>query len=247
MEKFDLTTVYNEDRPMSWSGISSFEWRPSGWYAKYVVHGKCTRFDEAKGKVDFCFVVMAYDPECPVIKKTPELEFGSYIDKKIQDDPTFLPDLVRFPVLQHEMRAVWNGIPLLGFADTYRPPDKYRELGMKSKLDSPAIRDYKTGRKPWDQKRADETGQLTMYLFMLYLADRKIDIDSAELYIDWLPTHIQEGKIAFIEPVKIHTFKTKRSMVEVLKFGKRIEETWAAMEAYATQQQGSVVHSRGDW
>lgn len=242
MKQFDLTTVFNEDRPMSWSAISSFEWNPRQWHEKYVIHGKCKR--EKGTRAAYCVISqLENDQNCPVIKKTPELVFGSETDQRIQDDPEFLPQLIRFPVLQHEMKTVWNGIPLIGYADTYMPPESSKRI---------AVRDYKTGRKKWDKKRADETGQLTMYLFMIYLENRKLDVAAADLYIDWLPTHFEDGKIAFIEPdhtkLKPVTFKTKRSMVEVLNFGrKRIPETWAAMQEYASREQSSVVHRREDW
>lgn len=258
MKKFDLTTVYNKDRPLSWSGISAFEWRPSGWHQKYVVHGKCTRANPAKGTVDFCVVVMAFDPECPVIKKTPELEFGSMIDTRIQEDPSFLPNLVRYPILQHEMTGTFNKIPLLGFADTVvfemqTPMVINNALPKGKKVVSKGhavvyakLRDYKTGRKPWDQKRADQTGQLTMYLFMLYLRD-KIKPEDVECFIDWLPTHIEDGKVAFIKEGDIRTFKTKRTMRQVLAFGQRIKDVYAAMEEYASRQAEYQSNSLKDW
>lgn len=224
MKKFDLTTIYNINRPMSWSAISSFEWNPRQWYEKYVEKQEFT---------------------------SPAMEFGKMIDKKVQDDPTFLPELIRYPVQQHEMRTMWNGIPLLGFSDQYRPPfkDLFHGKIVITKNGTLAVRDLKTGKlsKPWTQKRADETGQLTMYLFMLYLMDKKIKVGDAELYIDWLPTHIKDGQIALVEPVKVHTFQTKRSMTEILKFGQRIKDTWVAMEEYAGLQVGSVVYDRKDW
>lgn len=247
--KFDLTTVYNAERPMSWSAISAFEWRPSGWHQKYVVHGKCTRANPEKGTADFCVVVMAYDPECPVIKKTIELEFGSMIDQRIQEDQSFLPNLVRYPILQHEMTGTFNKIPLLGFADTFKEPVIYKGIKSRKVIGThhpAAIRDYKTGRKPWDQKRADSTGQLTMYLFMLYLRD-KIKPEDVECYIDWLPTHIEDGKVAFIKEGDIRTFKTSRSMSDVLKFGQRIKDTWKAMEEYASRQAEYQSNSLKDW
>lgn len=224
MKKFDLTTIYNENRPLSWSGISSFEWNKGQWYRKYVLK------------------------ELPEI--TDELRFGSFIDKKIQDNPKFLPKLVRYPVLQHEMRGTYDGIPLLGFADTFRPLTlnsggvaftKKTARVVPPSILKPAIRDYKTGRKPWDQKRANETGQLTMYLLMLYLRD-KIKPEDVECYIDWLPTHIEEGKIAFIKEGDIRTFKTKRTMKQVLEFCQRIKTVWAEMEEYASRQADVVPH-----
>ena len=237
---------------MSWSAISSFEWQPSGWHQKYVVHGKCTRDNMEKGTESFCVVSGFPDPSCPVVKKTPELIFGSYVDKKIQEDRKFLPKLVRYPILQHEMTGTFDNIPLLGYADTFRAPTEVVMGKKKVKTDfkfdvlKPAIRDYKTGRKPWDQKRADETGQLAMYLFMLYLRD-KIQPEHVECYIDWLPTHIEDGKVAFIKKGDIRTFKTKRSMHQVLIFGQRIKDTWAAMEEYAGREAGMEVHDAADW
>lgn len=205
---FELTSIYNERRPLSWSALSLFEWNKKMWYDKYV------------------------SGEASIM--TPELEFGSYIDKKIQFDESFLPKLIRYPILQHKMRIDWDGIPLVGYADTYRPKDGRRHL---------ALRDYKTGKaaKPWTQQRADEHGQLTMYLFMIWLEDKSINIERSELYIDWLPTHIDQGKIALIEPVKIHSFKTHRSMRDLLAFGKRINNTWKEMQEYASAAEEGVV------
>ncbi len=208
MKTFDLTTVYNLDRPLSWSAISSFKWNKQQWYRKYVLK------------------------EIPEI--TPELEFGKAVDLKIQEDPTYLPAIVRYPVMQHEMRTVYDGIPLLGFSDTFRPADSKQELRGFA-VTPPAVRDYKTGKKPWTQARADETGQLTMYLGMLYLMDGMRPED-VECYIDWMPTHIVEGKIAFIKEGDVHTFKTKRSMKQVLEFFQLIKDTWAEMEEYATRE-----------
>lgn len=217
MKDFKLTSVYHKDRPLSWSAISSFEWNPRQWYTNYVLKEK--------------------------LPMTEELIFGSYVDKRIQSDPTFLPELVRYPVEQHKMSGTFDGIPLIGYADAYRPMESDPIKGVKNRfvVTPPAIRDYKTGRKPWNKKRADETGQLTMYLLMLWLKD-KIRPEDVECYIDWLPTHQQDGKIVFIEPVKIHTFKTKRTMQQVVAFGQRIKDRWAEMEAYALRQADVVPH-----
>lgn len=208
MKKFDLTIIFNEKRPLSWSAIASFEWNPKQWYEKYVLK------------------------EYPEI--TPELKFGSWVDKKIQDDPTFLPLLVRYPEEQLKMSGVFNGVPLIGYADAW-------DVG---KL---CLRDYKTGRKPWDKKRADETGQLTLYAFMLYL-EHKIKPEDLDLYIDWLPTHIKDGKICFIEEdhkiLKPKTFRTKRTMHQVLTFGQRIKDTWVKMEDYAGSHSNHIPSSK---
>lgn len=203
-----LTTIYNEKRPLSWSALSSFQWNKQQWYRKYVLG------------------------ELP--EETPELRFGKMVDEKIQEDHNFLPEVVRYPIMQHKMRCEFNGIPLIGYSDMYDPA-------------IPAIRDIKTGRKPWDKKRADETGQLTMYLFMLYLMDKKVKVDQAQLFIDWLPTHVKDGEIAFIEPVSVKTFATKRSMHDVLKFGQLIKDTWKEMQLYVDKAELYHSDNLTDW
>ena len=195
------------NRALSWSQIASFQWNKDQWYRKYVAG------------------------ELPEVTK--ELEFGSMVDKKIQDDSSFLPKLVRYPILQHEMKCQFNDIKLIGIADTYRPK-------------RPALRDYKTGRRPWDQKRADDTGQLTMYCLMLYWIDG-IRPEQVDLYIDWLPTHVQGGKIEFIKEGDIRTFRTKRTMSQILSFGNEIMDTYNEMHEYASHRPVLDTHSYDDF
>lgn len=212
---------------MSWSAISAFEWRPSDWHDKYVIHGKCKRGSDDGSVAALCVITGIFDDQtCPVIRTTPELRFGSWVDKKIQHDKSFLPELVRYPIEQHKMETTFAGIPLVGFSDQYLP--------LKKPVAKYFLRDSKTGRKPWDQKRADETGQLTMYAFLLWL-QHKYKPEQGEFFIDWMPTHFVDGEIAFIKEGEIITFATKRSMQQVLEFGQRIQATWAKMEDYATR------------
>lgn len=185
------------DRPLSHSQLSSFKWNKRQWYDHYVLG-------------------------IPTVV-TPELEFGSMVDKKIQDDPTYLPEIVRLPHLQYELKCEFNGMPLIGFPDA---------LCLKTFN----LRDYKTGRKAWDKKRADETAQLSMYLFMIHLI-HGINPQKFKCFIDWMPTHYKDGELCFIEPLKIKTFQTKRSMADILRFGNDLLETRKAMIKYYEEQQ----------
>ena len=185
-------------RPLSWSAMSSFTWHPvrgpEQWYRRYVLG----------------------------VEEEPseELKFGKMIDEKLQADPTFLPHIPRYPILQHEMKAMFGKIPLIGYADAFR-------------LKPPAVRDYKTGVKIWDQERADETGQLTFYTLLLWLT-KKIKPEDVQLFIDWMPTK-KDGDftISFIDEKDVKTFETKRSLMQVLEFGKLIRQTVMEMEQYA--------------
>jgi len=183
------------DRPISWSQLSSFKYSPSGWYRSYVLEQKST---------------------------SPEMIFGSMVDKQIQEDSNYLPEIKRLTHLQYELKAEFNGLQLLGYPDALD-------------LDNPEIRDYKTGRKPWNKKRADETGQLTMYLLMIYQT-LGIKPEEFKCYIDWIPTHIKDKEVCFVEPFSVKTFKTKRTLTDILKFGQFILESRAKMIEYYNKQ-----------
>jgi hypothetical protein len=75
-------------RPLSWSAISSFEWNREQWFAKYVTGEK------------------------PV--DTPELIFGKEVDERLQEDPTFLPEIVRYEELQFKMECKLGKYALIG-------------------------------------------------------------------------------------------------------------------------------------
>lgn len=222
--------TFDRDRALSWSAISAFQWNKQQWYDKYVLG--------------------------ILSEKTPELEFGSLIDQRVQDEPDFLPNLVRYPIMQHKMQAELNGIKLLGIADTYRAEIPYDyhafETGlysmeeMEAVVCKPALRDYKTGRKAWDQKRANETGQLTMYALLLWLTE-KIRPEEVDFYIDWMPTHYVDKEIQFIKEGDIRTFHTKRTMHDILEFGQKIQDTYREMIEYAEKRPLLDTHSYEDF
>ncbi len=182
-------------RPFHWSQMSSFEYDPEQWYQEYYLGIKS--------------------------KPNRELVFGKMIDDRIQDDPTFIPSLERYPIQQHSMSVMYNGIEVCGTADHF--DRKGRRL-----------KDDKTGKVAWTQQRANETGQLTMYLFLIFISE-KIRPEEMRCFIDWLPT-VDTGDftIQFRDnPVKPISFETKRTMKDLIEFGKRINRTIKEMEKYA--------------
>lgn len=154
-------------------------------------------------------------------QSSPQLTFGDKVDKRLQSDPTFLPMVERYPIPQHKMRAKFGDLWLIGFADGWDPAGK-------------RLKDDKTGVNPWDQLRADSTGQLTMYALLLHLAE-KIKPEDISMFISWLPT-VQKGDwtIGFRDnPVVPVVIETRRTMRQCLEFGARIKRVRKEMLAYA--------------
>ena len=187
-------TVPWKERPFHWSQISSWEYDPEQWYKQYWLG-----IPQEMNK---------------------ELTFGKMVDDRIQEDPSFIPLLERYPIQQHSMSVMYNGIKLNGTADHF--DRKGRRL-----------KDDKTGKKEWTQKRADETGQLTMYLLLIYISE-KIKPEEMTCYIDWLPT-VENGDFTLTfrdNPPKPITFKTKRTMADLLQFASYIDSVRKEMAAY---------------
>lgn len=215
--------TFDKSRPLSWSAISSYEWDPEQWYQKYVIHGKCTRGSNHEDETvtfGFCTVSGLFsDHTCPAIETSIEMTFGKIVGERLAADPKYLPHVKRYPIFEHEMRCTFGKIPLIGYADGWNPP--VFNLG-----------EYKTGKKKWDQQRADEHGQITMYCLMLWIID-KIHPERITADLHWLPTQdMADFSISFIDESQIHSFTTKRTMKDVLEFGSRITRTYSAMEAY---------------
>lgn len=154
--------------------------------------------------------------------KGKEMAFGSMVGERLASDPDYLPNVPRLSHFEFEqpdgLKAKFGDIPLIGFIDSYEPHTKLFE--------------YKTGKKQWTQKRADEHGQIDMYLLLLYLK-HQVKPSNVECTIFWLPTQDNgDFSISFIDEKRVHAFKTTRSMRDVLAFGMRINKVYKEMIAY---------------
>lgn len=207
MNKFDPTF---KKRPLSWSQLSAFAWSKEQWYDRYILGIKS--------------------------EQTPALLFGDLVDKRIQSDPKFFPEIPRYEHLQFKVTAKFGKMHLVGIMDTYDSPyDKKDHMG--------AVRDYKTGAKKWTQDRADETGQLTFYALLLWQSDYKLAPHQFRFFIDWIPTQENgDFSVSHLKGAKVQHFETKRTMQDVLKFGQYINATVKEMAAYAKERE--VIHMR---
>lgn len=151
---------------------------------------------------------------------TPALSFGKAVADSIENGKPLAPVTLHSAV-EFRFECEFGGIKLIGFADTF--DDKtFRKLG-----------EFKTGKKPWDRKRVDDHGQLTMYLLMNWIM-HKVPPEQVEVFLEWMPTKENgDFTMSFVDAKDIRHFRTKRSMRDILNFGMRIKKTYAEMELYA--------------
>lgn len=181
-------------RPFSWSQFSSFrDYDKEKWYQNYVLGFK----------------------EPPNARMT----FGSQVGKRIETDPTYIPQLPR-GIMEYELKATMNDIELIGYADSYNPETK--ELD-EFKTSSP------TG---WTQKKVDSHDQLTYYALLLHLRD-KVKPEHLTIRLHHMHT-CEDGSfnIAFCKPFSLDTYTTKRTTRQVLMFASEILRVRKEMEEY---------------
>lgn len=194
-KKFDIIE-FLQGRPLSWSSLSSFEWSPEQWYERYILAKK----------------------EEP----SEEMKFGKLVGERLASDPLFMPHIPRLGTYEYELKCKLGKIPLTGFMDDFKAPNKMSE--------------FKTGVKPWDQSRADSHGQIDMYLLMHYLIN-KVKPEDMSVNIYWMPTEkTGDFKIKFVDENDVRVFKTKRTMRQILEFGARINATVKTMELYVNSR-----------
>lgn len=208
MTKDELITRWQE-RDLSWSQISSFEYDPEQWFQSYFLGIKSPQ--------------------------SAEMLFGSKVGKQLETDPTFLPMIQRRSTMEYEFKAIHKrkgkrDIKCVGYADSFgeHTDDYYTH----------ALEEYKSGVKAWDQKRVDQHGQITMYLYMKYLRDKTMP-EHILCSLHWMPTKKTEHgdftvTIEFVDDIesKIQHFHTKRTMRDLIEFGQRIDNTISKMEEY---------------
>lgn len=208
--------------------MSSFDYDPEQWYQKYVVHQDCKRADPETGFKGWCAVMDSFYASCPVIETSKEMEFGKMIGDRLASDPTFMPHIQRRATFEHELECDFGKIPLIGYIDAF----EMQHLEVIKAQAHAFLEEYKTGKRPWDQKRADTHGQIDFYLLCLWMIE-KLHPENVSCRIHWMPTRDNgDFSISFVDPTLCHTFETKRTMTDILRFGQRINATYKAMQEY---------------
>lgn len=184
------------ERPYSWSQHCAFtQYSKEGWYKKYI-EGTPT----------------------PTNKY---MIFGSMIGKKIETDPTFLPDVPRQSRMEFAVETEYKGIRMVGYFDSYCP-------------DTFIIEEYKTSRKcGWSQGKVDNHGQITFYYLLLNLA-HGVKPKNVTSRLHHLETELDENEeVKLVEPFTLRQFKTKRTVKDINMLKKEIVATRKEMLDYA--------------
>lgn len=191
---FQKPLLWNKHaKPLSWSAISSFKYDKEQWYKKYVLGIK----DEGSR----------------------EMDFGKLVGGKLENDPTFLPEIPRAEHMEYKLHVTFGDVQLIGYIDSYGDA---------------VLHEYKTGKNPWTQEKVDNHGQITMYLLMLYIQHNILPED-VQCYLHWMPTEEKgDFSIGFVEPIEenIKHFTTKRTTKDIVEFGVEINKIIKQMEIY---------------
>ena len=155
-------------------------------------------------------------------KESAEMRFGKLVADSFQTDKPLAP-VTLYKVVEQPLSIVLGDIPLVGYIDTYNP-------------ETHDFREFKTGKKAWTKKRAQEHGQLRMYALCLYVT-HKVKPEDYTIHLDWIPTKDNgDFSISFVEPVKVYSFEVKLTMLDIVRFGAYIKSTHKAMLDYVASR-----------
>jgi len=161
-------------------------------------------------------------------EETNAMKFGKRFALSCEKRKSLAP-VTLYSKVEYALNTVFDGIKMTGFIDTYEPHT--------------ALREFKTARTLWTQDKADQHGQIDMYLLQLYIT-HKVRPEDIKCYLDCIQTEERgDFSIGFVKPIKVHTFETKRSMSDILQFGARIRKVTNEMEEYCNEMKASNLLS----
>jgi len=153
------------------------------------------------------------------IRKPPNsaMKIGIDVGERIVSDPTFLPTIERPEIFEKNLSGIVGGVKITGHLDGYTP--------------GAGIDEYKTSvsKDRWTQKKVDEWGQLTFYCLLVYIHFR-IPPEKLRLRLYSIPI-VEHGDFSYTVGTP-KMFKTKRTTLDIVKFGALIKEIHQQMLEY---------------
>ena len=189
--------------------VQKFKARPLSW-------SSISSFEWDKEQWYKRYVMGLKEPE------STEMMFGKAFATSIEDGTCEVKELMEAlpKKKEHKFNVMFGEIPMLGYADAFCE-ETFKEIG-----------EVKTGKKKWDQKRVDEHGQITLYALFNFITN-KVKPEDTIFTLYWIPTQDNgDFSISFVKPIKVHTFKTKRTMHDILLFSAHIRNVFAEMLSF---------------
>jgi hypothetical protein len=125
-----------------------------------------------------------------------------------------------YPLREFEINVKLENIPLKGFLDGFD-------------MESFVMGEYKTGKK-FTQAMVDKHDQLTFYALLVWLKYKKLP---SRIYLHHAQTReTPDGRLELTGLVR--TFKTRRTLADVIVFTNRIRRAWkgvCAMQSFITK------------
>jgi len=182
-------------RPLSHSQLSSFEYDPEQWYQSYWLGVRSPA--------------------------NAEMMAGSRIGDLIGTDKSPIPNLTPPGVKEYEMKGVYEGITLIGFADHYCPETKVLHENKTS-----------ANKSRWTKKKVSEHPQLTMYAMLLQLQDG-VEPEEVTMYLNFIPVCLTGVTYNVCQSDTWKQFETRRTKEDVQLYQIYLMDTIAKMESYA--------------
>ncbi len=139
---------------LSYSAISSFITYPADFRARY------------------------YENKPMIV--TPELAFGKRIGEMLEHGDESLAHITHGDVAEKELKFEVDGIPVLGYIDSFRTEDKY-------------LFEFKTGKTPWTQARVEKHLQLDIYSLGVEMLEGNVSDECMLIWMETRRKEVQQG------------------------------------------------------
>jgi len=214
---------------LSFSSMVLFERSPEAWADYYIYHKKQRisrnmaygskmaeglENEEASGD-PLLDLMMAKLPKFELKDKIVEDKEKGVEIKYEYDGKNYL-----IPFIESKLKGKKIKIPILAKPDTAKP-------------DYSAFKEYKTSTRKWTQKMVDDSGQLTFYTTAIWLITKKIvkDIELINVPVEYLES------FSVLQPTgQLVSFRTKRTMVDIIKMITRIKKAWTGMNQFCENE-----------
>lgn len=151
----------------------------------------------------------------------PHIIAGRYIGERLSTDPTYLPEVPRPEEYEVELSAKLGTINIIGHLDGFSMNRSKKLLEYKTSLSG----------KKWTATSVAKWQQIDFYCLLIWLT-YKIRPEDLEITLTYIPVK-QLGSFDIVrsdEPIV--TYKTKRTLGQILTFGAKIKKIHAEMTKY---------------